>query len=110
MARIYSTLFFQGVLSAPTVENTDTVLPGHTWIIRDISVYCNGAAGYSYVNGVIITDNVGAVIFAPGNGHGRGRTLYQWQGREVVPEGGYVTIETIDANWTVRINGYDLSP
>lgn len=110
MAAIYSTSFWDALLSSATNYTQAFGTSGNTVVIRDMEMI-NDSAITPALKGFIVYNN------ATGNDYwevraprARSRENLNWRGRLVIPGGTVIKITTFDPTWYVKISGYQLTP
>lgn len=81
---------------------------GFIWVVRDVHAFNTNIAPL-VLNGWILEDSSAVRLCGQGAFQARAAVDYDWQGRQVVPEGDSLQLVTFDTDWEFRISGYVLT-
>ena len=104
MAKLYSTLFFAGIITTATPPALYTVPPGQIAIVRDVIARLSSGSGdtITFYDG---TNEVTILVATPATT----AATAEWQGRQVFEEGTIVAAAVTGGTWQLRVCGYLLS-
>ena len=109
MANIYSVVMFQlGPGSFGGAYETTPVPDGYIWIVRDIDIKSPGVP-WTRTYGLNITDGEQAPLYVTDHHNAPGGTYSFWRGRQVLQAGDTLLITVVEAGWSIRISGYQLT-
>lgn len=81
---------------------------GYVWDVRCITAYLD-QLWWFYAQGIRISRSGGSIFCAWDRPQVFARTLYKWEGRELLVAGEQIDAFLLDNRWDVMITGYQLT-
>jgi len=103
---VYSKLLIAGYSSTPSEQFKNTVPAGVIWVVRCIDVFNGGSGAFD----IQANDTHGDPFFVPfATGVENGPKTYHWEGRQVLPSGTPIYVNTADGPYSFSVSGYELT-
>lgn len=106
---VYSVLIYENGALPASDNLVYTVSAGTVVIVRDIVAWYGGSQ-YARTNGIqVYAVPAGTYIFSARAPFAIAQKLYHWEGRQVLNPTQGLHVVAFEANWSIRISGYQLT-
>lgn len=109
MARVYSSLLIAAGSISPDSPPSYYVPDGAVVVVRDLLAINTQKYGTVQLDGLVIFDLVGCVVWGTLYPQCLPHELYHWSGRQVLEGGDGLSLYTTDEFWALRVSGYVLT-